>query len=111
MPGDSVSALHHVLDQEADALLGAQYERLAAIAARKEELLGALHDQPREVISTLTARLNHNASLTERALAGFRDGQAEIMRAQEAAARLNTYGPGGEGSVIESPKPGKIHRY
>lgn len=110
MPTDSISALHHVLDQEADALLAAQYDRLAAIAARKEQLLEEVTDQPREVLSTLSARLHHNASLTERALAGFREGQAEIMRAREAAARLNSYGPSGQSTVIESPTPGKIHR-
>lgn len=110
MSTDPISALHHVLDQEAAALLAAQYDRLAAIAARKDQLLEEVSNEPRAVLSTLSARLNHNASLTERALSGFRDGQAEILRARAAAARLNSYGPSGQSTVIESPKPGKIHR-
>lgn len=108
--------LRSLLEQEREALMRADLERLDALAVRKTALLERLEPhqetprEPRErqLAEAVAAETQRNQALIEAALAGVRDAQDVIARARKPR-KHNTYGRDGRRETM-GDSPSRLER-
>ncbi|MFN3955584.1 MAG: hypothetical protein ACK4LQ_14115 [Pararhodobacter sp.] len=108
--------LRSLLEQEREALMRADLERIDSLAARKATLLERLEprqDTPREprerqLADTVAAEARRNQALIESALAGVRDAQELIARVRKPR-KHNTYDRDGRRETI-GDSPSRLER-
>lgn len=92
-----ISKLDDVLARERAALLGAQYDQLAPIAAMKDQLIRELSvNMPsRAELKRLKMQMQSNLDLTSAALRGVAAANARISDLQTVRDGLTTYDQSG----------------
>lgn len=84
-----------LLDQERKVLLNGPLAELGALVDKREQLLGELLDQARDLpeafLTAVKARAERNSRLILASIAGVKSAEAEIARMDDARDRLRTY--------------------
>jgi flagellar biosynthesis/type III secretory pathway chaperone len=110
---DTVSALNDLLEDERDALLKGDLDRITSMLEPKETLiatLAELPDQEPDSIQMLNAKVRRNQLLLDGALEGIRAVTKRIAALHHTAGTLSTYGSDGSRKLIDSEGDGSVEK-
>lgn len=108
-----LTELSELLDQEREALLKGDLEKLGALLVPKEALIDALNVGPQpdsEAIRQLDRKVQRNQLLMDGALEGIRAVAARLAKLREVKGALETYGADGRKRDLPSPVESSVER-
>lgn len=106
-------ALDVLLDQERDALLAGDLEKIACLLPEKEKLVTDLLDSPSEeqtALNVLQSKLKHNQLLLDGAMQGIRTVASRLAALRQVREALDTYDAQGRRQRAAGMKPTKVER-
>ncbi len=104
-------ALRALLEEERDALLAGELDRLAALADRKEHLCAALADAGPgdDHMRVLRDALTQNAALLKAAQAGL-DAARLVLSGERPVQTMTVYARDGASRALRNTRPGLQHK-
>ncbi|SFB05532.1 hypothetical protein SAMN05421688_2607 [Poseidonocella pacifica] len=105
--------LDTLLDEERSALLGGELEQIAALMARKIELieqLESLEEADREQLSGLHTKATRNQELLDGSLRGIRAVANRLSDLRKLRREMETYDQKGQKNVIPGTPARKLER-
>ena len=108
----TIERLERLLNQEREALLKGDFNRIESLVEEKQDLVKQLreHDARRETLLPLRAGLRRNQELFDQALAGIRNVAARLGDLSRARKSTQTYDSLGRKKSIQAPEKRKLER-
>lgn len=106
-------ALDVLLDQERDALLAGDLEKIALLLPEKEKLVTDLLDDTSDgepALNVLQGKLRHNQLLLDGAMQGIRTVASRLAALRQVREALDTYDAQGRRQRATVLKPAKVER-
>ena len=102
MQGENIAKLDDLLARERAALLNAEYDTLAPLAALKEQYLHDLAAAPpsRKALAQLKVKMQNNLELTSAALRGVSAAKSRIGELQTVRDGFTTYDQSGNVALV-----------
>ncbi|EBA13825.1 hypothetical protein RCCS2_08049 [Roseobacter sp. CCS2] len=102
MPESPLSKLHHVLDLEKQALMGANFEPLAQLLQQKEELLTQLAPMKpaKDVLRGVKQKMDENQTLLGAAIKGVAAAGERLEALNNVQKTLSVYDPSGRVELV-----------
>jgi hypothetical protein len=109
---DTGTRLVALVEEERDALLTGDFERMADLVAEKQSLAAILEKDPDavEILSPLRAAMERNQQLYDRALEGLRSVTARVGELDAARRSIRTYDRLGQEQRIGSASKTTLER-
>ena len=111
MQANVLRSIHKTLDQEKQALLGADYAALTSLISQKEQLLSQISNMKtrRADMVAIKAKIDHNQSLLTAAIDGVGAAQNRLSALLDVQQTLCVYDPSGKIEIVPN-KAGVIEK-
>ena len=108
-----LAELYDVLDQERQALIAGELDRIAGFVQRKEVLFEALKAADTAALpdlKTLQARTNRNQALFDASLAGIRSVSNRLAALRQVGSSLDVYNASGVRQTVSLSDGGSLEK-
>lgn len=112
MIDETANRLTTLLEEERAALLGGDFDRIAALMEEKAALVAALEGRSldAETVAPLRDGLRRNQELFDHALAGLRNVAARLGDLNRIRKSMDTYDAQGKRKTLDAPAIPKLER-
>jgi hypothetical protein len=110
---DLIDALDDILDEEREALLSGDLEKIGRLVERKETLIDRLNQiETAEAVALrdLQKKMHRNQGLLDGALEGIRTVASRLSLLRRVRLTLETYDSTGVKQTIDCPKDGTLEK-
>lgn len=102
--------LSSLIDEERQALIDGDFERIADLLEEKEALVTGLQGADPRVLEPVQSGLRRNQELFDQALAGLRNVANKLGHASRLRKSMTTYDASGQRQSIDAPRINRLEK-